>query len=76
MDSNIVGTDSNILECRLSKIAMGLSVSRVDSNIEHWLLDEIKCIASGFDRASIIETSNEIKCVESTDTLERRLFKL
>lgn len=74
MDSNIVGTDSNILECRLSKIAMGLSVSRVDSNIEHWLLDGIKCI--GFDRASIIETSNEIKCVESTDTLERRLFKL
>lgn len=35
MDSNIVGTDSNILECRLSKIAMELSVSRVDSNIEH-----------------------------------------
>lgn len=37
-----------------------------DSMVEYWLLDGIKCVASGFeyDTASIIETSDGIEYVE------------
>lgn len=50
---------------------MDSNVDQTDFNIvEYWLLDGIKCVASGFEYdTAIIETSDGIKYVESMGSI-------
>ena len=57
---NVLKMDSNILEDRISKLAMELNVSEFEQSVNY----RVKRIENGFEyiRASIIEISDGIKC--------------
>ena len=51
--------DSNIIEHRISKLAIELNMNEFEQSVNY----KVKCIESGFEyiRASIIKISNKIK---------------